>query len=260
MTVTAHISAPALTAIPGVKHGFFTRNAPGEMYGHRNCAYRPGDEATEVDANRARCAAVVGTPLSHLVTVKQRHTTDVMVATAPVHWADAPVADAIVSTTPGLSLGILTADCVPVLLANTQGTVIGAAHAGWRGAFDGVLEHTLIKMELLGAERRDIVAVVGPCIGTSSYEVGPEFVARFIAKDTSFARYFSDHQSNGHCQFDLTTFAADRLKAADIGHVAVCGHDTCAEDALFFSYRRATLRKEPDYGRQMSVIALSARP
>ncbi|MBL8642399.1 MAG: peptidoglycan editing factor PgeF [Rhodospirillaceae bacterium] len=255
MTVTV----PVL-ALPGVRHGFFTRNAEGETAGNRNCAYRSGDNEAEVDANRTRCALAVGTDLAHLVTVKQRHTADVVVATAPVPWREAPVADALVTTTPGLSLGVLTADCAPVLLAAKNAKVIGAAHAGWRGAFDGVLENTVTEMERLGAARSDIVAAVGPCIGKASYEVGPEFVERFTAKDKSYAQYFSAPDAWGHAYFDLARFAADRLKAAGVGTVVVSGHDTCAEEAEFFSFRRATLCSEPDYGRQLSAIALSAIP
>ena len=256
MKTAPPITLAPLSRIASVRHGFFTRNAAGETLGQRNCAYRPGDDEAEVDHNRAACAAAVGTALSHLVTVKQRHTADVIVATQPMPWREAPVADAIVSATPGLSLGILTADCVPVLLANAQGSIIGAAHAGWRGAFDGVLENTVSAMEALGAHRTDLIAGVGPCIGPASYEVGPEFRARFIAKDQTYAQYFSAPTDQGHCQFDLPRFTADRLKAAHVGTVVISGHDTCAEDATFFSFRRATLRKEPDYGRQLSVIAL----
>jgi hypothetical protein len=243
--------------IPHIRHGFFTRNAGTETFGNRNCAYRAGDDEVEIDQNRRRCAEGVGSDLSHLVTVKQRHTADVVVASTPISWRDAPVADALVTTTPGLALGILTADCVPVLFSNTDGTVIGAAHAGWRGAFDGVLENTVAAMERLGAARRGITAAVGPCIGKASYEVGPEFIARFVEKDKAYAEYFTAPDAKGHAHFDIARFAADRLKQAHVGTVAVTGNDTCAEEAQFFSFRRATLRKEPDYGRQMSVIAIS---
>jgi YfiH family protein len=250
------VYVPALQ-IDGVRHGFFGRNAEGESFGHRNTAYRSGDDEAEIDANRALCARGVGVDLAHLVTVKQRHTADVVVVNKPVHWRDAPIADAMVTATRGIALGILTADCVPVLLASKDAKVIGAAHAGWRGAFDGVLENTVANMETLGARRSDIIAAVGPCIGKASYEVGPEFIERFIAKDKNFSRYFSAPDSKGHAHFDLTMFAADRLKSANVGTVVVTGNDTCAEEAQFFSFRRATLRQEPDYGRQMSVIALS---
>jgi polyphenol oxidase len=249
------ITVDDLSAIPGIRHGFFGRNAPGETNAARNCAYRAGDNPADVDANRAACALAVGTPLTHLVTVKQRHTPDVVVATAPL--ADAPIADALVTATPGLSIGILTADCVPVLLAARAGNVIGAAHAGWRGAFDGVLENTVAKMENLGAQRGDIIAAIGPCIGAASYEVGPEFLQRFVDHDSSFKKYFDRHRSDGHCHFDIAAFAADRLKSCGVARVIVTSRDTCAEEALFFSYRRSVLRKEPDYGRQLSLIAIA---
>lgn len=252
MTVTS----PALL-VPNVRHGFFTRNADGETFGNRNCAYREGDDEAVIDANRARCAEAVGSTFAHLITVKQRHTADVVVATAPLNWREAPVADALVTATPGLALGILTADCVPVLFAARNARVVAAAHAGWRGAFDGVLENTVAKMESLGAARRDIAAAVGPCIGKASYEVGPEFIARFVDRDKIYAAYFSAPDAKGHAYFDLPRFAADRLNAAGVGMVDVTGHDTCAEEAQFFSFRRATLRTEPDYGRQMSVIAIT---
>ncbi|MSO96774.1 MAG: peptidoglycan editing factor PgeF [Rhodospirillaceae bacterium] len=246
-----------LSSIANVRHGFFTRNRPGETFGNRNCAYRANDDETAVDRNRSACAEAVGTTLAHLITVKQRHTADVMIADAPMHWREAPIADAIVTTTPGLSLGVLTADCAPVLLADKSGKVIAAAHAGWRGAFDGVLENTVAKMESLGTQRANIVAAVGPCIGQASYEVGPEFIERFVAKDTGFARYFTNRQPNGHCYFDLAAFAADRLRAAHVGEVIITGQDTCAEEATLFSYRRSVQRKEPDYGHQLSAIAIA---
>jgi YfiH family protein len=223
------ISIEALASIPGLRHGYFTRNGPGETLGQRNCAYRTGDDTAQIDRNREACAVAVGTSLQHLVTVKQRHTPDVLVVDAPITWADAPIADAMVTRTPGLSLGILTADCVPVLFADSTGAVVAAAHAGWRGAFEGVLENTVQQMALLGAARGQIIAAVGPCIGKDSYEVGPEFWARFVARDADYERYFSTQKSNGHSHFDLATFAADRLKAAGVGQVVVSGHDTCTE-------------------------------
>jgi len=252
------ITIDSLSRIPGVRHGFFTRNGSDETMGQRNCAYRAGDDPTTVDSNRAACAAAVGTPLSHLVTVKQRHTADVFVAQTPVAWSEAPIADAIVTRSVGLSIGILTADCVPVLLADTSGNVIAAAHAGWRGAFDGVLENTVREMERMGAQRGKTVAAIGPCIGQASYEVGPEFSARFVERDARYARYFINQKADGHSYFDLAGFAADRLRETDIAEVIMSGHDTCRDEAQFFSYRRSVLRHEPDYGRQLSVISIGA--
>lgn len=252
------ITANSLSQITAVRHAFCTRNGVGETFGQRNCAYRPGDHSNDIDHNRAACAAAVGTGLSHLVTVKQRHTTEVFVADQPLHWAETPIADAVVTRTPGLSLGILTADCAPVLLADASGNIVGAAHAGWRGALDGVLENTVNQMIKLGAKRPHIVAAIGPCIGKASYEVGPEFKKRFVAHDNAYASFFSNERADGHCYFDLAGFAAQRLVQAGVGNVTISGHDTCTDDAQFFSYRRSVLRNEPDYGRQLSVISIMA--
>jgi polyphenol oxidase len=250
------VRVDALTALAGVRHGFFTRNggASSGLYGSNNCAFGSDDSREVVAVNRSACAQRLDA--SALVTVKQRHTSDVIIARTPWTWDDAPEADALVTARRGMALGILTADCVPVLLADPVAPVIGAAHAGWRGAFDGILANTVLAMTKLGAERARIVAVVGPCIGQASYEVGPEFIARFIARDAKFARYFTPAKANGHAHFDIASFAADLLRAADVGTVVVQGSDTCAEESMFFSYRRSVLRGEPDYGRQLSAIAL----
>ena len=250
------VRVDALAAMAGVRHGFFTRNGGGStgLYGSNNCAFGSDDSREVVAANRAGCAKRL--EAGALVTVKQRHTSDVVIVKTPWSWDDAPDADALVTARRGLALGILTADCVPVLLADPAAPVIGAAHAGWRGAFDGILANTVLAMTKLGAERERIVAAVGPCIGQAYYEVGPEFLARFTGRDAGFARYFTAAKANGHVHFDISAFAADRLRQAGVGTVIVQGSDTCAEDGLFFSYRRSTLRGEPDYGRQLSAIAL----
>jgi hypothetical protein len=253
------IAVEALSALSGVRHAFFTRNRiVGERHGNFNCAYRATDPSVEIDANRETCADAVGVPLTHLVTVKQRHTADVIVASGPVRWDEAPVTDAIVTDTPQLALGVLTADCGPVLMADANRGVVAAAHAGWRGALDGILENTIAAMERLGARRANIVAALGPCIGRASYEVGPEFTARFMARDTAFGRFFDSARLNGRRHFDLPGFIIDRLTKAGIGMVAGGTWDTCADDAEFFSYRRSVLRGEADYGRHLSVIALTS--
>ncbi len=247
----------ALSAVRGLRHGFFTRNG-GEsqgLYGSNNCAFGSQDSRDAVAANRAACAKHLGA--SALVTVKQRHTTDVVIARTPFSWDEAPDADALVTARRGLALGILTADCVPVLFADPDAAIIGAAHAGWRGAFDGILANTTLAMEKLGAKRQNIIAAVGPCIGKASYEVGPEFVTRFTARDPAYARYFGNTKSDGHAYFDLPAFAADRLREAGVGTVVVQGSDTCGAESQFFSYRRSTLRREPDYGRQLSAIVMT---
>ncbi len=250
------VRTEALAALAGVRHGFFTRNGGTStgLYGSNNCAFGSDDSREVVAANRSACAQKLDA--STLVTVKQRHTSDVLIVKTPFAWDDAPDADALVTARRGIALGILTADCVPVLLADSTASVIGAAHAGWRGAFDGILGNTVLAMTKLGAERARIVAAVGPCIGQTSYEVGPEFLARFTARDAGFARYFTPAKANGHVHFDIAAFAADRLREAGVGTVIALGRDTCAEDAMFFSYRRSVLRNEPDYGRQLSAIAL----
>jgi purine-nucleoside/S-methyl-5'-thioadenosine phosphorylase / adenosine deaminase len=168
----------------------------------------------------------------------------------------APRADAMVTSRPGIALGILTADCAPVLFADTQNRVVGAAHAGWRGAVGGVLAAAVAAMERLGADRRSIHAAVGPTIAQSSYEVGPEFPAPFLGEDAGNRRFFRPSRRAGHHMFDLTGYVASRLEALDLAEIAVLGRDTCADEEQFFSYRRATLRHEPDYGRELSAIVI----
>lgn len=250
------VQIDALAALKGVRHGFFTRNggASAGLYGSNNCAFGSDDSRDAVAANREACAKRLGS--TALVTVKQKHTVDVVTVDTPWTWHEAPVADALVTRTRGIAIGILTADCTPVLLADEKAGVVAAAHAGWRGAFEGILANTVDAMTKLGATSDNIVAAVGPCIGQESYEVGPEFVARFIAKDPAYARYFTAPKANGHTHFNLPAFAADRLKQANVGTVIVEGSDTCGLDQIFFSYRRSVLRSEPDYGRQLSAIGL----
>ncbi len=249
-------SVDALAALAGVRHGFFTRNggASSGLYGSNNCAFGSNDNRDDVARNRDLCAQRLNA--ARLVTVHQRHTADVVTVEKPWSWNENPVADALVTALPGIAVGILTADCTPVLLADEKAGVVAAAHAGWRGAFEGILENTVAAMTKLGANPERIVAAVGPCIAQASYEVGPEFSARFVERDASYARYFTAPKANGHVHFDLPQFVSDRLHAAGVGAVAVQGGDTCADDRLFFSYRRSVLRGEPDYGRQLSAISL----
>lgn len=260
MTVAAAktdiVQIDALAQLPGVRHGFFTRNggASAGLYGSNNCAFGSDDDRASVAANRDACAARLGA--TALVTVKQKHTPDVVTVDTPWTWNDAPVADALVTKTRGIAIGILTADCTPVLFADEKAGVVAAAHAGWRGAFDGVLANTVTAMAKLGAAPANIIAAVGPCIGPASYEVGPEFVERLAQRNPAFAGYFTAPKANGHSYFDLPAFVADRLRDAGVGTVVVEGSDTCAFDQTFFSYRRSVLRKEPDYGRQLSAISL----
>jgi hypothetical protein len=201
-------------------------------------------------------AELLGTP-GDLVTAYQKHTIDVHVVRTPWGVADAPVGDALVTDRPGVALGILTADCAPVLMADATAGVIGAAHAGWRGAFDGVVEATLARMIELGATRANIAAAVGPCIGGNSYEVGPEFQERFVAADARNADFFRPSVRAGHAMFELPGYVLRRLGAAGIGSFVWTGGDTCADEDRFFSYRRMCLTGGKSYGRGVSVIALA---
>lgn len=253
------ITVEALSALPSVRHGFFTRHGGGSagLYTSNNCAFGSHDSAEKVASNRAACAAALLVAPTNLVTVKQRHTPDVVVVEQPWTWHDAPVADALVTKRPGVAVGILTADCAPILLADSSAGVVAAAHAGWKGAFDGVIAATVAAMIKLGAEAGRIVAAIGPAIGNASYEVGPEFLARFRERDPAYVKFFGPAAANGHCHFDLAAFVRQALNAAGVAHVVGGTWDTCAEEQQFFSYRRSVLRREPDYGRQLSAIALS---
>jgi YfiH family protein len=245
-----------LLARPGVTHAFFMRKGGVStgLYESNNVAFSAADDPAHVSENRARCAQALG--LGALVTLSQKHTPEVIEVEAPWERGGAPEADALVTNKRGIALGILTADCAPVLFADADAGVVGAAHAGWRGAFDGVIGNTVAAMEDLGAHVERMVCVVGPCIAQSSYEVGAEFVERFLERDQTYERFFSPSPKAGHAHFDLSGFVAGLATAAGVGTVAIEGSDTCALEDKFFSYRRSTLRKEPDYGRQLSAIGL----
>ena len=196
-------------------------------------------------------------PAEALVTVYQVHSADVVVCDAPWRPEESPRADALVTANPAVALGILTADCTPVLFAAPDARVVGAAHAGWRGALVGVLEATVAEMNRLGAENKEIVAVIGPCIAQDSYEVGPEFPQPFLDQDRANERLFRPSDRSGHHQFDLPGYVARRLAALGLAAVHDLACDTAAEEERFFSYRRSVHRGEPDYGRQLSAIALA---
>ncbi|MGD0865650.1 MAG: peptidoglycan editing factor PgeF [Rhizomicrobium sp.] len=247
-----------LADAPDIVHGFFGRQdgVSTGIYASLNCGPGSGDEREAVIANRARVQAVLGA--QSLVTLYQIHSARaVNVATA---WEldQAPQADGMATNIPGIALGILTADCAPVLFADSRAKVIGAAHAGWKGALTGIVESTLAAMEQLGAERARIAAAVGPCISQPNYEVGPEFRARFLDNDSNFARFFVPSVKADHWRFDLKGFVALRLDDAGIENVARFPACTYAHEGDFFSFRRATHRGEPDYGREISVIALAS--
>ena len=241
--------------LEGIPHGFLGRvgGVSTGLVAGLNLGLGTGDDADAVAENRARAVAAV-LPGARLVTVYQIHSADCVVAG---DWSDdaRPQADALVTDQPGLLLGVVTADCAPVLLADRSAGVIGAAHAGWKGAVSGVTDSTIVAMEALGAKRGNIVAAVGPCIAQPSYEVDAGFYQRFVAQDPGNAAFFVPGVPD-HWQFDLERYVAERLQQAGIGAVERLGLDTYPDENAFFSFRRATHRGEPDYGRQMSLIGL----
>jgi polyphenol oxidase len=253
------ITLPALTGLPNVVHGFFTREGgvSGGIYRGLNCGYGSADDPDHVTINRHRVAERLGLAADRLVTVHQVHSATAVTMVEPWPRQDNPPADAMVTRTPGIALGILTADCVPVLFADPVAGVIGAAHAGWKGATGGVLEATITAMVEAGANLGNIAAAIGPAIQWASYEVGAEFVERLIAIDADYRRFIGPGMRAGHFQFDLPGFVEERLRLAGITRISRAADDTLGDEARFFSYRRTTLRGETDYGRQISVIALT---
>jgi YfiH family protein len=250
------LQSTALSQFPGIAHGFFTRagGVSEGLYAGLNVGLGSKDQPERVRENRARVAGWFGEELDHLATLYQVHSPDVVVVDGPVS-GDRPEADGQVTNRPGIVLGVLTADCGPVLFADADAGVIGAAHAGWKGAFDGVLENTIAAMEKLGAQRENIVASLGPSIAQRNYEVGPEFHERFVVRNADWARFFTPSGKEGHYLFDLPNLTVSRLAAAGVQaeNLDIC---TYADEEHFFSYRRTTHRKEPDYGRQISAIML----
>ena len=242
-----------------VRHGFFGRTGgvSDGLYRSLNCGYGSRDDPEAVAENRARTARACGLTPEMLCSAYQVHSADALVATAPWSRDEAPRVDAMATATPGLALAILTADCVPVLLADPEAGVIGAAHAGWRGALNGVVEAAVGAMLDLGAQTRDIRAVIGPAIGAASYEVGPEFPAPFLARNPQDEDLFAPAGREGHFLFDITGFVARRLGGLGLAAVGATGGDTCAEAGRFFSYRRSVHQGEPDYGRHISIVALN---
>ncbi len=236
-------------------HGFFTRRggASSGVFEGLNCGIGSSDQREVVEINRARAAQALGVEPAQLAGVHQVHSADVVALTEPP--AERPRADGMVTATPGLALAILTADCQPVLFADHQAGVIGATHAGWRGALDGVLEATIDAMETLGARRDRIVAVIGPSISQAAYEVGPEFRARFMDQDPESDRFFAPGQGDRQ-HFDLTGYGLHRLRRAGVGHAEWTGHCTYSDPDRFYSYRRSTHAGEADYGRLLSAIRL----
>jgi YfiH family protein len=250
-------TSPLLAAVPGLRHAFFDRDGGVSegIYAGLNGGIGSDDDPAHVAENRRRMAAEVGVDPAHFLTVHQIHSPDVAVATAPWDTATRPRADAMVTSVKGLALGVTAADCGPVLFADGKAGVIGAAHAGWKGALTGVLESTIDAMEKLGAHREDIAAAIGPLIRQPSYEVGAEFVERFVREDGEYALFFVPSAREGHAMFDLGGFIRMRLERARVGLIDDTGIDTYP-DERFFSYRRSVHRKESDYGRQIHAIVL----
>jgi YfiH family protein len=242
------------------RHGFFGRQGgvSSGIYASLNCGLGSRDDPHSVTTNRMRVREALNMPSAALVTCYQVHGRDV--ATVTEAWTPdrSPRVDGMVTKQPGILLGILTADCAPVLFRDPVSGVIGAAHAGWKGAQAGILEATVDAMQALGANARDIIAVIGPCIGQASYEVGPEFPQPFIEQDAANTRFFVSGHRAGRFMFDLGGYAKARLERRGLGRVERFDHDTCGDEERFFSYRRATLRGEPDYGREISVIGLAS--
>jgi hypothetical protein len=253
------LQARSLSTLPGIRHAFFTRagGVSDGVYASLNGGVGSNDATSNVSENRARMAAHLGVEPERLLTAYQIHSPDVVVAQTPWRHSERPRADAIVTRVPGLAIGVSTADCGPVLLADPQAGVVGAAHAGWRGALTGVVEAVIAAMEQLGARRAQIVAAAGPMIRQPNYEVGPDLIERFLAADPDNARFFTPAGRAGHAMFDLAGFVVDRLRRAEIAQVEDLGHCTYADPAQFYSYRRATHRAEPDYGRHVNAIALA---
>ncbi len=250
----------SLSGLANIRHGFFTRvgGVSDGIYAGKNCGFGSGDDPDNVARNRARCIAEMADGVAALVTAYQVHSSAAAVVEAPWQPKDAPQVDGLVTDRPGIALGILTADCAPVLFADAEAGVIGAAHAGWKGANGGILESTVMAMESLGATPGRIVAAVGPCIAQASYEVGPEFRDRFLAHDRASDRFFREGRRPEHPHFDLKGYVVAQLEGLGLAGIEVDGHDTVADEELFFSYRRATLRGEGDYGRGLSAIMIES--
>jgi YfiH family protein len=253
------ITSERLTAIDGIRHGFFTREGgvSSGIYSGLNVGLGSDDDRDTVMQNRARVAAWLGAPGSELSTPHQIHSADVLTIDRPLDMAQRPRADAVVTAEPGVIIGILTADCGPVLFADAAAGVIGAAHAGWKGAIGGILENTVDAMVARGARRENIRATLGPAISRRNYEVGQEFIDRFTADDAGNAEFFEPSARNGHFMFDLPDYILKRLDASGIA-ADMRPECTYEHDDRFYSYRRTTHRSEPDYGRQISAIMLKS--
>lgn len=251
------LSCPQLNALSSIRHGFFTRNGGHStgLYDSLNCGFGSGDDLAIVAKNREYVAKQLGTTASQLVSAYQIHSPTVITLNATWTRETTQEADALVTSTSGIALGILTADCVPILFADPTAKIIGAAHAGWKGAYSGVVENTVAAMEAIGASRKNILATIGPAIEQKSYEVGPEFKERLEQQHPENSQFFIPSPKAEHHRFNLKGYVSRQLTNAGITH-NILENDTCSEEDTFFSFRRATLRQEPVYGRQISAIIL----
>lgn len=245
-----------LGPIHTIRHAFFGRQGGVSegVYASLNCGSGSQDSRDAVTENRNRCASALDA--QHLLSLYQIHSAQAVIVETPWALGLGPQADAMVTRVPGIALGVLAADCAPVLFADEAAGVIGAAHAGWKGAHGGVLEAAIETMESLGAERTRIVAAIGPCISQDAYEVGPEFFDAITRADPETGRFFEPAVRSAHWQFDLAGYVAARLETAGLAAIDILGECTYAQEAAYFSYRRTTHRKEPDYGRNLSAIVL----
>ncbi|MDJ0931569.1 peptidoglycan editing factor PgeF [Breoghania sp.] len=252
------ISAPELADLPGIDHGFFTRNGGVSegIYQSLNIGLGSDDTRSRVEENRAHVARTFGLEADRLVNPHQHHSADAVTVRTPWKQGEGPRADAMVTDQPDILLGISTTDCGPVLFANPEARVVGAAHAGWRGALTGILESTIEAMVALDAKRSRIIAVLGPTISAAAYEVGSEFVERFTEADEGNGIYFRPNSKADHAMFDLLAYIVDRLEQTGIAHATSLQRCTYSEEETFFSYRRTTHRGEGDYGRQVSAICI----
>ena len=272
------ITADCLADLAGIRHGFFTREGGVSqgIYAGLNCGAGSKDDRAHVMENRARVAAHLGAAPGSLLTCYQIHSASAVIVTKPwvtkpwvtepwvtKPWVTEPwtletmpKGDALVTNVPGLAIGALAADCAPILFADPQAKVIAAAHAGWKGALNGILESTITTMASIGAKRNRIRAALGPCIGPAAYEVGPEFEENFLKVNPDYARFFRRASLDARPYFDLPAFVLERLAAAGLDTVENCSQCTYSDESRLYSYRRTTHRREPDYGRQVSAIVL----
>ncbi len=256
------VEARNLAALSGIRHGFFTRSGGVStgLYESLNCGLGSNDDPGLVLENRRRIGEHLGGDDKFgggVVTLYQEHGTTAFEVSEPPSRDALPHADAVVSMTSGLVIGVLTADCTPVLMADAAAGVVAAAHAGWRGAINDIVGSAVREMERLGARRERISAAIGPCIGQAAYEVGPEFETAFLARDPKYAAFFARQDANARPHFDLPGFVTMRLREAGVGSIEDLALCTCENESLFFSYRRKTHRGEVDYGRQISAIVVA---